>query len=407
MTTAAPQPLHPEGAPSITRGGADAEARGRRGVILHVITRYIPYGASRNLQFVLDWEARHGYKPHLAVGGTVSFDVPPNVVVHRIPALRRSPMPVDDVRALFLIRQLVDNVRPAVLQTHQSKSGILGRLAGRARVPALIHTIHMPSFGAGYGGPASIAYRAMERRCGRFTDFFVAVGKDLQQMYVDAGIGRRDQYRVIHSYVELDRYVTIRSATNAQRLGWRRRYGIPADAPVLLVAGLLEPRKRVDLIVRRLAPLLAAGRATLVIAGDGSERGALEGLVKRIGLGQSVIFVGFVSELSEVLGLSDALVHASSSEGIAQVVLQAAAAGKPIVATESTGLSEIPGNAVTTVDRDGTRLLKTCESVLSARIAPATTPDDFRPWSAETIDRQLATLHQAVDDLVGRRRQDD
>ena len=371
-----------------------------RGATLHVINRYIPYGASRNLHFVLDWEARHGYEPHIAMGGTVSFEVPQHVVVHRIPTLRRAPAPIDDVRSLRRISDLIESVRPVVLQTHQSKSGILGRLAARGRVPAVIHTIHMPSFGAGYSRLGSITYRALERRCASYTDLFVAVSKELEASYLEAGIGRADQYTVIRSRIDLESYVSIRSASRGQRSEWRRRYRIPAEGRVILVAGLLEARKRVDLIIRRLTPLLASGRATLVVAGDGNERKALETLAKVSGLSEAVMFLGFVSEFAEILGSADVLVHASTSEGIAQVVLQAAASGTPVVATEAVGLAEIPGKTVAIVDRQGAGLLAACELALAGRSAAPAGSADFGPWSAEVIDGQLRALHDRVASLL-------
>lgn len=397
--------LEPTNQQSRQPGRTDLRSAEHRGVILHVITRYIPYGASRNLQFVLEWELRHGFEPHLAIGGSASFDVPEDVIVHRIPALRRAPAPIDDFRALMQIRRVIDDVRPLVLQTHQSKSGILGRLAARGKVPAVIHTIHMPSFGVGYGRLESATYRLLERTCARYTHLFVAVSDELERTYLEAGIGRPEQYTVIHSYIDLDRFIAIRSASAVQKLAWRTRFGIRRDGCVIVVAGLLEPRKRVDLVIRKLTPLLASGRATLVVAGDGKERKALEALAKASGIRESVMFLGFVSEFPEVLGLSDVLVHASTSEGVAQVVLQAAAAGTPVVATEAVGVAEIPEPAVTLVDRRGARLLAACESVLAQPPVASVPSSGFRWWSADVIDGQLTTLYERVAVLLQRRLQ--
>jgi glycosyltransferase involved in cell wall biosynthesis len=376
--------------------GEPQRSSGSRGLILHVINRYIPYGASRNLQFVLEWEKAYGYEPHLAVGGQTQFQLPNGVVAHSLPSLRRDPSAADDLRSLVELRRLVGVLAPTVVQTHQSKAGILGRLAARGRVPVVIHTIHMPSFGFGYGRAASAAYQTLERRCARYTDLFVPVGRELEQMYTRAGIGRDRQYSVIHSYVELDRFFSARSATPAQRLEWRSRHGLPANGRVVVAAGLLEKRKRVELIVRRLLPLLTSGQAVLVIAGDGPKRRAIEHLVHGYGVAASVVFAGFVSKLEELLGLADVLVHASMTEGIPQVVLQAAAVATPVVATDMVGLREIPGNAITVVDRDGVNLLDACVDVLSRPKPPGPAVEEFDPWSAGVVGDQLRALHERV-----------
>ena len=64
-------------------------------------------------------------------------------------------------------------------------------------------TVHMASFGPGYSKLASMAFRAAERICARFTDYFVAVGWKLAGDYVSAGIGRGEEFAVIHSPIDI------------------------------------------------------------------------------------------------------------------------------------------------------------------------------------------------------------
>ncbi len=113
--------------------------------------------------------------------------------------------------------------------------------------------------------------------------------------------------------------------------------------PTLLYLGRLKKYKRVDLIVRALARLRADGmRARLVIAGRGDRADALASLARRLGVGDSVEMVGFVTEPEKVRLLRGAWVHVLTSpkEGWGISNLEAAACGTPSVASDSPGLRD-------------------------------------------------------------------
>ena len=134
----------------------------------------------------------------------------------------------------------------------------------------------------------------------------------------------------------------------------------------LLFVGSLIPRKAVDIVLKAIAKVDATGSISFVIAGDGPEREYLEALTKDLGLGNVVRFEGMIpaGELPVLLSAADALVLASHSEGLPNVVLEAMAAQVPVIA------SAIPGNTELITDYETGLLFPTDNvEVLAAHLA--------------------------------------
>ena len=366
--------------------------------VTHVVTRLGRGGTDNNVLHFVDWQRRHGHDPRLVVGeDSETTWVPSWLPVEVLPRLVREPEPVADLQALRSLRRLLARDAPDVVHTHQSKAGIVGRLAAVGRDALVVHTVHMASFGPSYGR-SSGAFRVGERVCARVTDLIVTVGEDLRRRYLQSGIGRPGQYLVVRSPVRLDAFLAVRGLDAADRGRIREAVGVPAATPVLLSVGFLEGRKRHDLVLERLRPLLASGRAHLVVAGDGDRRPGLERLAKEIGVGEAVRFLGHVDHVEELFAVADLLVHTSAVEGVPQVVLQALAAGVPVVATETEGLSEVEGASVRVVDRSGAGLPEAVAETLVRPPAPVG-PERLADWSDEAVERQIAALHERMEAL--------
>ena len=368
--------------------------------VTHVITRLGRGGTDQNVLHFVDWQRRHGHDPRLVVGeDSDTASVPPWLPLEVLPTLVRDPQPVADLRAVRGLRRLLARDEPDVVHTHQSKAGILGRLAAVGRGALVVHTVHMASFGPSYGR-SSAAFRVGERVCAPMTDVIVTVGEDLRRRYLQSGIGRPEQYLVVRSPVRLEAFLAVRNLDPAHRTQIREALGVPASAAVLLSVGFLERRKRHDLLLGELRPLLASGLASLAVAGDGDRRPALERLAKEMGIAQAVRFLGHVDHVEELFAVADVLVHTSAVEGAPQVVLQALAAGVPVVATETEGLGEVGPAPVRVVDRSGAGLAGAVEDTLARPPAPIG-PEGLADWSEQAIERQIAALHERID-VLGR-----
>lgn len=364
--------------------------------VLHVETRHRRGGAERNVAQTISWELSQGFEVHLAVGrDTIASELPAGAEIHEIPDLVRAVSPVGDLRALQSLGRLVRRHRFDVVHSHQSKAGVLGRLAARGRAPVILHTIHMASFGPAYNAIASHGFEWAERRCAPSTTRIISVGRELLVMYLAAGIGRADQYVVIRSSIDLTAFHRVRSTLSDERVAARTRFGLRRDVPVALVLASLEPRKRVDVILRALARRAAAGRIQLLIGGDGPEGEALVRLARELGIADIVVFAGYVDDTVDAFIAGDVLVHAATVEGVPQVVIQAFAAGLPVAATDMIGLKEIDAAPVEIASATGRDLDAAVGRALS-RPRGEVPQDALQPWSPDAVREALARLYATL-----------
>jgi glycosyltransferase involved in cell wall biosynthesis len=124
----------------------------------------------------------------------------------------------------------------------------------------------------------------------------------------------------------------------APRIGAKAALGV--DGPLVVSTGALIPRKGHAVVIEAMARIPGA---TLVIAGDGPERGRLQALAVDLGIDDRVRLLGSVphAELPRLLAAADVMALASSSEGLANAWVEALACGTPIVITEAGGAREV------------------------------------------------------------------
>lgn len=315
--------------------------------VAHVITRLIVGGAQENtIASVLGLRKKPGLEVSLISGPTAGPEgsLEPRVtqipgLLTIVPELIRPVSPWHDWLALRKLNRLLRSQRPDIVHTHSGKAGVLGRLAAHAAgVPIIVHTIHGPSFGPFQGALANFAFRAAERRAARVTTHFVSVANAMTEQYLAAGIGRPEQYTRIFSGFDLEPFL---NAKNDPAL--RAKLGIgPDDFVIGKVARLFEHKGHEDLIAAVLGMASLQPKLKLLFVGDGKLRPKLEGLAAQSLRGR-VVFAGLVrpEEVPDYLGVMDAVVHLSRREGLARVLPQALAAGKPVVAYDCDGAREV------------------------------------------------------------------
>jgi glycosyltransferase involved in cell wall biosynthesis len=366
---------------------------GRR--ILHVATRFLSGGSERNIAHSVAWELAAGFSVELAIGRDANVsEIPDAITVHRVSSLKPSVHP-RDVVALRQLRRLIGSGAYDIVHSHQSKAGIIGRFAARGAHGRVVHTVHMASFGRGYSSPASLLYGVAERAAAPLADAIVFVGAELRDQYVHAGVVDPHRTLVIRSPIDVEPFLATREWTEEQRRSARRALGLQVSGPLILAVGALEPRKRYDLMIERLAELLHARSAQLAIAGDGPLRNRLRRLAEELGVADHVSLLGQLSNVVPAFAAADLLVHASTTEGVPQVIIQALAAGRSVVATEVTGLSEVDSASVTVVRRDGLALVDGVEEALTSA-ASCPLPDALDAWTCASVDRGHEELHRRL-----------
>ena len=172
---------------------------------------------------------------------------------------------------------------------------------------------------------------AQVREAGRRADGVLAVSKAMREDMAAVGLPRNG-IRVHHTGVDQDIFLPM------DRDAAKRALGI--EGPLVVSVGALIARKGHDIVIEAVARLSGV---SLLIAGLGEERAALEALIARLGVGDRVRLLGPVAhrDLPGLLGAADAMALASASEGLANAWVEALACGTPIVITGAGGAREV------------------------------------------------------------------
>lgn len=315
--------------------------------IVHIITRLIIGGAQENT--LLSCEGQHdlGHQVTLITGPGIG---PEGSLMDRargygyqvieIDAMRRAIHPVRDWRTYSDLVRLLGKLQPDIVHTHSSKAGIIGRWAARrARVPAIIHTIHGLAFTASTSRLANAAYRALEKITAPMTTRIVCVADAMARQSLQSGIGRPEQYVTVYSGMETAKFAN----PPVPRDVMRRRLGLqPTDVAVGTIARLFDLKGHEDLLA--IAPRLCSRHPNLrfLWVGDGSLRSLYEQSIARMGLQSRFILTGLVppEEIPNYTGAMDILVHPSRREGLARALPQGSLAGCPVICYDIDGNAE-------------------------------------------------------------------
>ncbi|THD68372.1 MAG: glycosyltransferase family 1 protein [Bradyrhizobium sp.] len=246
--------------------------------------------------------------------------------VYRV-AIHREPHPADFLvwaRFMYLIRRL----KPDVLHGHGAKAGAFIRLRGRSKRAIRVYTPHGGSLHYPLNTLKGAFYSRLERALMNNTDLFLfesAFARDTYQRTIGTPAGL---VRCVFNGVTADEFDPVELA---------------ADATDVAYVGEFRHIKGADLLIDAVARLRSGGKPfTLTLGGDGEEIGALKAQIHKLGLTEAVRFIGHVKAR---YGFSKGrlLVVPSRGDSMPYVVIEAGAAGVPMVAANVGGIPEIFG----------------------------------------------------------------
>jgi glycosyltransferase involved in cell wall biosynthesis len=284
-------------------------------VVLHIVKAMIERGDEVYV-VALDDETAH----HFRAAGAHPV---------KAPLWLRPISPLDLVPMLWLwwfcLTKRIDFVA-----THTSKGGFLGRIAARmAGVPRIVHHIHGFGFHQFTHPLVKRVYVALEALSARCADLMITVGEQHREIAIAEGICPPHKVVTVLNGIDLEKFSR---AVPAQ---------LPVARPghVLGSIGRLAEQKGFEYMIRALPAIVERHKsATLVLAGTGPLEGQLRAVAAECGVTEHVCFLGFRRDIPELLAAFDIFVHPSLWEGLSISLMEAMAAGKPIVA------SRIPGN---------------------------------------------------------------
>ena len=277
--------------------------------------------------------------------------------VEMLPSIRRAIQPVQDLKAFFQLKEKIRSFQPQIIHTHGSKPGVLARLAAiQCKVPVIAHTYHGHVFHSYFSRFITSFILKAERWLAKRSSFLIAINNQLMNDLTEV-------YRIAPADKILLNRLGLETAemydeTGAGRQQFRKAYGLEAQTVAIGIVGRLVPVKNHRLFIELVDYLLHASAIKIpmrfFIVGDGEERTKLEALLQQkqiaftrddetINNEAPVVFTSWRTDMDFVYAGLDLVVLTSLNEGTPVSVMEAMAAGKPVLSSKVGGIAELFG----------------------------------------------------------------
>ena len=260
------------------------------------------------------------------------------------PFWRRAISPRLDLLAFWELFRLCRRERFDVVHTHTSKGGFLGRIGARlAGVPLVIHTAHGFYFNQINCGPKEVMfYRSLEKFASLFCDLIISVNEEDRLRAIQKKVVRPSKIRTVINGINTKRLENVVPPDS-----------LPADLDpsgqgiLIGTTGRLMQQKGYDYLIQAMPSVLREfPGARVIFVGEGPLESELKGLAYQVGVSDQCRFLSFRTDIPELLAVFDIFVLPSLWEGLSISLLEALAAGKPIVATKIKGNREVIDHGV-------------------------------------------------------------
>ena len=268
--------------------------------------------------------------------------IAPDIPVTRIEGLGRSIKAKDDLLVLFRLMGEIRRFKPNYIHTHTAKAGLLGRLAAILSFSnaKLIHTYHGHLL-HGYFSPAKTKVLIyIERMLAKRSFKIVSVGAQVRDDLLAVHIGKPAQYVVIPPGISL--------GTLPNSLVARESLGVPQDATTITFLGRITGIKRPDRFAEVALKIASYNpKVVFLIVGSGDLVDSLKVQLSKID--SQVKFLGWRSDVENILSATDILLLTSDNEGTPVSAIQAGMAGVPTISTNVGSVAEVIKNGSTGV----------------------------------------------------------
>ena len=231
------------------------------------------------------------------------------------------------------LRTLMKQRNIQIVRTHEYRANLHGRLAALlAKVPCIVGSVH----NVYNARDKKLNRRILNRYLGIFTDKVVAVSEEVKKEIVRYDSVPENKVAVIYNGVDRKRFMDI----DAQSI--RSEFHIPKSTPVIGTVGRFFPQKGQKYLLEAVAKVRNKfPHIAVFVIGDGSLKKELQDHTKKLNIEQNIIFTGVRRDIPALLAAMDIFIFPSLWEGFGNALVEAMAAGKPIIATDIPSVREI------------------------------------------------------------------
>jgi glycosyltransferase involved in cell wall biosynthesis len=269
-----------------------------------------------------------------------------------IPEMGRSLHLRNDYQAYRRIKEIIRNFKPDIVHTHAAKPGAVGRMAAvHTKVPVIVHTFHGHVFHSYFHPFKTKIFLNIERYMAKKSDAIIAISRQqFKELSHDFKIAPPEKFRIIPLGLDLGMF---QDNIEEKRKKFRREFGIGNDEIVITITGRLVPVKNHTLFLEAISYVLknSARKIKAFIVGDGETRKGLEAKAKQLQIAFStetdmhhphpLVFTSWRHDVDVINAGSDIIALTSLNEGTPVSLIEAQAAGKPVVSTRVGGIGDI------------------------------------------------------------------
>lgn len=305
--------------------------------VLQIITSSEMGGAQHHLYLLVQGLHKMNYDVTVICGpGGPLIDDLQEIGIRVIPvsSLVRPIRPLKDLMAIHAIFKILRHGKYDIVHVHSTKAGVVGRIAAwLAKVKAIVFTAHGFVFSdTTLSSLKRNVYIVAERLMAGISDRIIAVSYYDRDIALKSKIFTDEKIKVIQNGINPDRLLTVplrRSLRKKVYVGTVTRLVSEKGLDSLIEAVVLVSKQRPD--------------TEFVIIGDGYLRDNLEQKVQDLNLDGYIKFYGYRKDIISVLASLDIFIMSSVKEGLPLALLEAMAAGLPIIATSVGGIPEVLG----------------------------------------------------------------
>lgn len=281
--------------------------------------------------------------------------------------MRREVNLANDLAAYSRLVRIMKDYKPHIVHTHASKAGALGRLAAaQVGIPVIVHTFHGHVFDGYFGKTGALVYKNLERGLAKLSTGIIAISQaQMHDLSIKHRICREEKIRVIPLGFDLDRFAINREE---KRKSFRDAYRLSDNEVAIGIVGRLVPIKNHTLFLEAIKVVKENSQYPIrvFIVGDGESRRQTEQTARELNLdftdrnqqqtACTITYTGWVTEMDWLMAGMDIIALSSINEGTPVSLIEAQAAGKPIVTTNVGGISDVvvPGKTAILTDSSPT-----------------------------------------------------
>ncbi|HTB32233.1 MAG TPA: glycosyltransferase [Bacteroidia bacterium] len=269
-----------------------------------------------------------------------------------IDTMKRSINPVNDIVAYNSIKKLIKEYKPHIVHTHASKAGFLGRMAAiSCNVPVIVHTFHGHVFHSYFNNIQTSVYKNIEKYLGSKSTALIALSdKQKIELAEIHKIAAAEKFHIIPLGFDLERFWTN---TEIKRKNFRAQYKLDEDTIAIGIMGRLVPIKNHALFLEAFKTVKEGTQKKIkaFIIGDGELKQTLVNqcikynlsysTVENQNLSASVIFTSWIKDTDTAMAGMDMVALSSLNEGTPVSLIEAQAAGKPVISTITGGIENV------------------------------------------------------------------